>query len=76
MTTEQEQAFTEGYRMGVEHAVTAHDDLVMDAAVVFGAHPDYQYDERAKAALEKVAALRTDEGEAAALNLYRLERAS
>jgi hypothetical protein len=83
MTSEQEQGFKDGYTYGVEQAIQAHEGLLTVATAILGpwlgqaaergeqAPEDVRrYDERVLAAMGKVAALRTDECEAAALDLY------
>lgn len=83
MTTEQERAFTDGWRAGVEQAILAHDDLlevlVLAAAVerrYVGDRLADWHDQRVMATMRKVRALRGEQGECDALALYRIEVAS
>lgn len=83
MTPDQEQAYRDGYTYGVEQAVQAHEDLIDVIGEMIRAvcdQPDCEvamqpFSERTQATMAKVAALRGDDGEQAALDLYRIERA-
>jgi hypothetical protein len=81
MTPEQERAYSDGWRAGVEQAILAHDDLlevlVLAAAVercYVGDRLADWHDECVKATMAKVRRLRGEQGERDALALYRIEQ--